>query len=330
MQEKQPLRRGFTLVELLVVIAVIAILVLLLLPAVNAAREAARRSQCLSNIRQMGIATINFESARGRFPSSWDPLGGWSAQARLLDFVEEGVIGDNVKFNEPYGNARTLGNKQLSAYRVSPLMCPSEIRDEVRYDDEYNPEHYPLNYAVNEGVWFVWDPRTGEGGDGAFYPGSKLKAREFTDGLSKTLCMAEVKAYTFYERDINKSGNLPMPTDPNELLPGDKVRETGHSEWVDGRVHQTGFTTTFPPNAFVNPARLGDKDIDWTNAREGKSKTHRTYAAVTSRSYHTTGVTVVMMDGSGKVIPSSIDLNVWQAMSTRNGSDALSTDDASL
>ena len=321
MPRENDVRPGFTLVELLVVIAIIAILVLLLLPAVGAAREAARRAQCLSNIRQMGLATLNYESAIGRFPPSWNSAGGWSAQARLLDFVEEGVLSDNIKFNESYKNAKTLGNEKLSAYRVSPLMCPSEVDDEVRVDDDNNPEHYPLNYAVNEGVWFVWDPRTGDGGQGAFYPNSRLRARDFVDGTSKTLCMAEVKAYTYYERDIKKRGDLPMPTSAEELEAGDKLRQTGHSEWVDGRVHQAGFTTTFQPNAYISPSRLDGQDIDWTNSREGKSNSHKTFAAVTSRSYHEAGVTVVMMDGSGKIVPGSIDLKVWQAMSTRNGSD---------
>lgn len=317
---KKRRKKGFTLVELLVVIAVIAILVLLLLPAVSAAREAARRSQCLSNIRQMGLATLNYETAHGRFPPSWNASGGWSAQARILPFIEEGILAEHVDFDQSYSNAKTLGDQRLSAYRVSPLMCPSEIQDEVRYDDDGSPKHYPLNYAVNEGVWFVWDPRTGDGGDGAFYPESRLRSRDFVDGTSKTLCMAEVKGYTYYERNVGIKGEVPLPTTPEDLPSGD-LKQTGHTEWVDGRVHQAGFTTAFPPQAFVSPSRYDGKDIDWTNRREGKSRTERTYAAVTSRSYHSGIVNVVLMDGSGKAVPESTDLSVWRAMSTRNGSD---------
>ena len=112
---------GFTLVELLVVIAIIGILVSLLLPAVNGAREAARRTQCLNNIRQLALGIINFESANGKFPPSWNTEGGWSVHARTLPYIEETVLGDNVDFMDSYKNAAPIGGpsgRKLSSFRI--------------------------------------------------------------------------------------------------------------------------------------------------------------------------------------------------------------------
>jgi len=320
---------GFTLVELLVVIAVIAILVLLLLPAINAAREAARRTICLSNIRQVGLAINNFENSRRRFPPSRNSAGGWSAQARILEYIEEGIIGSHVDFETNYNNAAAVGGQKLSSLKVPPYLCPSELHDFVRLDNSGNPQHYPLNYAMNLGIWFVYDPATGQGGEGAFYPDSWLSEREFQDGLSKTMCAAEVKAYTPYERNAALSGSLPLPVVAEDLAGGGEQKwgppiskNTGHTEWVDGRAHQTGFTTVFRPNTLVSPIRAAGRDIDWNNQQEGSSPTVRTYAAVTARSHHRTIVNVVMMDGAGRAVSNDIDLAVWQAASTRAGSES--------
>lgn len=105
-------RSGFTLVELLVSIAVIALLVALLLPAVQSAREAARRIACSNNIRQLGLGLSNFESARAHFPSSWKParsmtsgkVDGWSASSQLLPYLEEGALFENVNFDISYSD----------------------------------------------------------------------------------------------------------------------------------------------------------------------------------------------------------------------------------
>ena len=321
-------QRAFTLVELLVVIAIIAILVLLLLPAINAAREAARRTQCVNNIRQLGLATLNFESTFQKFPPSWNPAGSWSAQARLLPFIEEGVLAADVDFNRSYSSVRTIGGQPVSSFRVDPYVCPTEVNDEARIDSDGNPKYFPLNYAANLGVWFVWDPKTGKGGEGAFYPDSWLKGKHFRDGLSKTICMAEVKAYTPYERNAGISGDIPLPADAEGLPGGGEAKygpalgnNTGHTEWVDGRAHQAGFTTTFAPQAIVSPARANGYDIDWTNQQEGKSDTAKTYAAVTARSYHPGLVNVVMMDGSVHGVSSAVELRIWRAASTRRGGE---------
>ncbi len=319
---------AFTLVELLVVIAIIAMLVLLLLPAVNAAREAARRASCVNNLRQTAIALHNFESARGKFPPSRAGLGGWSAQAMLLSYLEEDVLGRQLELGKPYEAVRTANGQPIAAFRVNPYLCPSEPNDKPRYGSDGERENYPLNYGVNMGVWKVWDPAKRKGGEGVFYPESWLRPRSIADGLSKTLALAEVKAFTAYERNAGISGELPIPQSAEDLPAGGQQKfgpplekNTGHTEWVDGRCHQTGFTTTFPPNAWVSPVRTQGRDIDWTNQQEGKSDTTITFAAVTARSHHAGLVNVAMMDASVRAVTDDVDLSVWRAASTRRGKD---------
>ena len=316
---------GFTLVELLVVIAIIAILVLLLLPAVNAAREAARRASCINNIRQVALAMQNFESARQRFPASRAGAGGWSAQAILLPYLEEEALANEIELDQPYTADKTVSGTPLAAYRVNPYLCPSEPNDVQRYENDL-PTNYPVNYAVNLGTWMVWDPVTKKGGPGAFYPESWLKTQSFRDGLGKTICLAEVKAYTPYERNAGATGELPLPSSAADLPAGGQAKygaqlmeNTGHTEWVEGRAHQSGFTTTFTPNAKVQPEGVGNRSIDWNNMQEGKSQTVPTYAAVTARSYHPGAVNVVMMDGATRAISDDVDLAGWRAESTRKG-----------
>jgi len=96
-----------------------------------------------------------------------------------------------------------------------------------------------------------------------------------------------------------------------------------HTEWVEGRVHQTGFTTTLPPNMRV-PYVLGSQtyDIDYTSAEENATTT--TFAAVTSRSYHAGVVHVLLMDGSVRPVSSSINLTVWRGLGTRAGREVVS------
>jgi prepilin-type N-terminal cleavage/methylation domain-containing protein len=322
-------RRGFTLVELLVVIAIIGILVALLLPAIQAAREAARRSSCQNQVKQIATAFHNFEASRKELPpamlyhGSAASLAKWSAMARLLPYLEEANFEAEIDYTSQYELVQ-YGDGLIGAYRVATYLCPSEERDQVRLAADGKPEHYPINYGVNRGVWRTFDPTNQLKDEGAFQVNVGTKFNKITDGMTSTLMLAEVKGWTPYFRDQPLSQETP-PTEPAELcgLGGSFKPDSGHTEWVDGRVHQTGFTTLFPPNTRVECVQGAIAyDVDWTSSREGVSPTERTYSSVTSRSYHSGNVVnVAMMDASVHSVTGDIDPIVWRALGTRAGSE---------
>jgi prepilin-type processing-associated H-X9-DG protein len=140
--------------------------------------------------------------------------------------------------------------------------------------------------------------------------------------------MSEVKAFTPYLRDGGIPATVtPTPNQPEDiaLLGGEFKSESGHTEWVDARVHQTGFTTTFPPNQFVAYSSNGlTYDIDFNSMREGRSTTLPTHAAITSRSYHTGGVNSLFMDGSVRFVAQTIERQIWRALGTRESGEVIS------
>ncbi|MEX2307026.1 MAG: DUF1559 domain-containing protein [Pirellulales bacterium] len=332
------MRRGVTLIELLVVIAIIAILMAFLLPAVQAARESGRRVSCQNNLRQVALAVQNYETAHRVYPPSALFTPGtaivtnnqsWSIHGRILPYLEEESAFVRVNLDEAWDAQLNSG---VPTMRIATYTCPTEVNDIVRVDASGRPLIYPHTYGFNFGTWKVWGPATNTGGDGSFYVNSRLRPAHFTDGLSRTLCVAEVKAFTSYFRNTSDPGaTVPdSPTDIAGIAGGAQFKlgpqtndNTGHTEWCDGRVHHSGFTTVFAPNTFVPYVHTDGHtyDVDFNSRQEGTSATQTTYAAVTSRSYHPQGINVAVMDGSVHFVREEISPVVWRAGGTRAGAE---------
>lgn len=295
-------RTAFTLVELLVVIAIIGILIGMLLPAVQQVREAARRTACANNIRQIGLALMNYESARQELPPGWhtsdntvfieEPGWGWSAY--LLPYIEQQNLYDqidlSVAIDDPF-HTDTI-QKHIPLYLCPSDPAPDVINLNVHVDDyggggrgrpfqsEFH-EGEPLmasrsNYSGVFGNTEI-DDSPGDG-TGAFFANSRIKLRDFTDGLSNT------------------------------MIVGERRNDYGTISWV-GVV----------PELDEPAARIvGTAD---------HSPNHPAGHFEDFRSFHPGGINVVLGDGSGHFVSNTVDAETFQALATRAGGEIVSIKD---
>jgi prepilin-type N-terminal cleavage/methylation domain-containing protein/prepilin-type processing-associated H-X9-DG protein len=197
--QKRSVRRGFTLVELLVVIFIIGVLVSLLLPAIQAAREAARRSQCQNNLRQIGLALSNYHASVGCYPPGWISSNAFSWGAFLLPYIEQGSLYDQFDFNRPITD--TSGNSNLKlAQTVLPLYrCPSDVGPRNRTPGSPPAKLGPIStltdcatscYVGNFGDKIIWTGTWTTYG-GLMSRDTGVRQADVLDGLSHMFAVGE-------------------------------------------------------------------------------------------------------------------------------------------
>jgi prepilin-type N-terminal cleavage/methylation domain-containing protein/prepilin-type processing-associated H-X9-DG protein len=333
-------RLGFTLIELLVVIAIIAILIGLILPAVQRVREAAARTKCQNNLKQIGLAVQNFENTNGYLPpsGSWPTLTGphgpgepYSVHAQILPYIEQASLYQKVNLFAP-----STSQPSVLSQRIEIYACPSDPNIRLSPGLKPNPPFafntppaYPTTYGSAVGDWFTGNLNTGRTGNGAFpgaiWPNQKgLKMIEITDGTSTTVGFSEFKAFSGFLNGVSANVPATPPTTPDDVLAlGGTLLSGVHSSWAEGFYEFTTLTFVFPPNTqvlYCNSADQSTYDLDWGGTN---SKTLLEYNAITARSYHTGGVNTLFMDGSVKFITNSIDQSTWRALGTRNGGEPI-------
>lgn len=318
---------AFTLVELLVVIAIIAILISLLLPAVQAAREAARRMQCTNNQKQTGIALLNFESQNGHFPpgiTGMQQVGtrrfwqGFTAFLLILPFLEQGAVENEVNYDDDYMSYFTPENRVVFGSQIPAYLCPSDNAAgrtlSLHHQYGFESLHARANFVLSFGKMSMWDcrfPRPHnqnpppplkelENG-GAFRHIAGRKIRDFTDGTSHTIVVSEVVAG---RDDIYHHSNSPDYD----------IRGTwALAYWGSTYLH----VNTPNSSAMDCPDRCGDDLPPVTPCQHGCSVTHiYCDGHVAARSFHPGGVNALSGDGSVTFYSDTIDLTVWQALAT--------------
>jgi len=325
---------GFTLVELLVVVSIIGILSGLLVPAVQSAREAARRTECSNNLRQLGIATMNFVSTNDCFPLGRDKPGEdvWSAHARLLPYMEETPTFQQIDFSQPPGNAR---HAQVCQTVVKTFLCPAD-RNRMNFQDQGNNNQYPWaknNYRGNAGNdTGEWNATTGEQNNGIFVTAIPVRLCQVTDGISHTAMFAEAIMGDADDNHIETPGDwfrvpltdetaLQVYTACQKVTPaagtGAQFSRSGRN-WVRGNFVTTRYNHIMPPNTWsCVRCAAGNVGADQINDNGG---------ATTASSRHPGGVNLATADAAVHFVSNTIDIKVWQALGSRDGGELVSLD----
>jgi prepilin-type N-terminal cleavage/methylation domain-containing protein len=342
-------RNAFTLIELLVVIAIIAVLIALLLPAVQAAREAGRRTQCLNNLKQIGIAIANYESSFKLYPFGKGLVyntaavrgaagyARWSVLSQLLMFIEQGTLFNSINFNLPPETPGMAGavpfmppyqdpnreNMTACLTQVATFLCPSDAPPIPTWPGGNN-------YLANQQTWacdlsedFPSTIAPNEVPRGIFYYNSSVKVAGVTDGLSNT---------AYFSEKVRGNGNPNPRTDllifvnQNSLdatyqacrqlnvLTAPPLTSREGMSWVMGEMCCSLYNHVAPPNQ----TSCAGNPFPGNMANMAMQ--------VPPSSNHPGGVNVLMGDASGRFIKTTVDVQTWRNLGTRNGGEVISSD----
>ncbi|WP_153558001.1 DUF1559 domain-containing protein [Roseimaritima sediminicola] len=337
-RQASPGRNGFTLVELLVVIAIIGVLVGLLLPAVQAAREAARRMQCSNNLKQLGLAMHNYAGTYSEaLPNNGYPWPGgypndFSPHAKLLPFMEQKNLQDLVDFSIYMGHPAVAdlpaALQPAAGTRVPSFECPSDVGAELHRLEMPSGAVIDIagtSYSMNMGSGLdgVFHPGRGTPSDGLCWVGARTKLRDIVDGTSNTIAFAETT--------IGIGGNITSPTPLQDPLRyrafANAVDETtaaaaetggvaavqgGITGWAGDRNHYW-LRGSVPNGPLINGRLTPNSEVP--DLQRGSSK------ITAARSYHPGVVEVLLCDGSVRAVADTIDRNIWLASWTRHGGE---------
>ena len=333
-------RNAFTLVELLVVIAIIGILISLLLPAVQAAREAARRTGCINNLKQFGMALHNYADTHGRFPGLGStPQTSFSIHARVLPYIEQESLSESMDLDQALmlggGGSASVSPAQVTAAQtvVSMFLCPSESQNPrfsslLTFSGSSGGTSGGTSYAVcsGSGTDTYYDLRYSS--DGIFWNESAVAFRDIRDGTSCTMMASEMllgsdsdttcsipqypgrqmaSMCNSFTKNTNGPGlvGVSNPVLEDIVAGADFWRGIRGAAWIWGRESVTTFSAYMCPNTSV--ADMAAKGTGFFAAR----------------SNHPGGVNTLFVDGSIHFIDDDISSAAWRALSTRAGGEVI-------
>jgi prepilin-type N-terminal cleavage/methylation domain-containing protein len=299
---------GFTLVELLVVIAIIGVLVALLLPAVQSARESSRRTKCLNNLKQLGIALHSYHDTIGGFPPAYlenNPLtdrANWITL--ILPYHEQGAV--FLLYDPTTSTGGGATNFKLNSANIPVMQCPSDVNaPPVEYPGQAIGPFALGNYLANNGLGPMvseYRPALSVAAPGVFMVNSRTRMAEIADGTSNTLLVAECL-------------NIPSPSG------GQKYDWRGNLTYPEYCLFHWNNT----PNS-TSPDWLRDV-LCVSIARAPCIATHTAYNnrknIVSARSLHPGGVQVLLADGSGRLVTNVVSLATWQALGSPNNGETI-------